>query len=61
MRGHVFLVLLLVVSVLAPLPANAQGRAMEFNIEVSRFDWLSNETVPMDAVSYTHLTLPTIA
>ena len=29
MRGHVFLVLLLVVSVLAPLPANAQGRAMD--------------------------------
>lgn len=47
-RTQVFLVLLLVVSVLAPLPANAQGRAMEFNIEVSRFDWLSNETIPMD-------------
>lgn len=48
MRAPVFLVLLLLASALAPLPTHANARAMEFNIEIERFDWLSNETVSMD-------------
>ena len=56
MRTQIFLTLLLVSSVLATIPANAQGRAIEFEVELTRYDWLSNETIP---VSYTHLTLPT--
>lgn len=48
MRSQLFLVVLMVSSLLVPLPAHADGRAIEFEIEVSRFDWLSSEIVPMD-------------
>ena len=48
MRAQILLTLLLVSSVFATMPANAQGRAIEFEVELSRYDWLSNETIPMD-------------
>lgn len=48
MRAQIILTLLLVSSVLATIPAHAQGRAIEFDVELSRYDWLSNETVPVD-------------
>ena len=48
MRVQIFLTLLLVSSVLATIPADAQARAIEFDVELTRYDWLSNETVPMD-------------
>lgn len=47
MRSQLFLAVLMVSSLLVPLPAHADGRAIEFDIEVPRFDWLSSETVPM--------------
>ena len=40
--------MLLVSSLFAALPAQANGRAIEFTAGISRYDWLSNETVPMD-------------
>ena len=48
MRTHFLLAMLLVSSLFAALPAQANGRAIEFTAEISRYDWLSNETVPMD-------------
>ena len=48
MRSQLFLAFLLVSSLLVAVPTQADGRAMEFDIELSRFDWLSNETVSMD-------------
>ena len=48
MRVQIVLVLLVVSSTLATIPAHAKARAMEFDVDVPRFDWLSNETVPMD-------------
>ena len=48
MRAQILLTLLLVSSVFATMPANAQGRAIEFDVELTRYDWLSNETISMD-------------
>jgi len=48
MRAQILLTLLLVSSVLVPMTGHAQGRAIEFDIEISHLDWLSNETIPMD-------------
>ncbi|RJU94326.1 MAG: hypothetical protein DWC00_06795, partial [Candidatus Poseidoniales archaeon] len=28
-------------------PVEADGRAIEFDVELTRYDWLSNETIPL--------------
>ncbi len=48
MRAQILLTLLLVSSIFATMPVKAQGRAIEFEVQLSRYDWLSNETIPMD-------------
>ena len=47
MRIQVFLVFLLMTSQVALSNAQAEGRAIEFDVELSRYDWLSNETIPI--------------
>ena len=34
--------------VFVPMSSHAQGRAIEFDIELPHLDWLSNETIPVD-------------
>ncbi len=48
MRTPLILVFLLLSCGLAPMTGEAGGRAIEFDVELSRYDWLSNETIPMD-------------
>ena len=47
MRIQVLLVFLLMTSQVALSNAQAEGRAIEFDVELSRYDWLSNETIPV--------------
>ena len=47
MRIQVLLVFLLMTSQVALSNAQAEGRAIEFDVELSRYDWLSNETIPI--------------
>ena len=47
MRIQVLLVFLLVASQVVVSPVEADGRAIEFDVELTRYDWLSNETIPV--------------
>ena len=48
MRSHGLLAVLMISSLFVTLPVHADARAIEFDAEISRYDWLSNETVLID-------------
>ena len=48
MRYHVLCAVLMISSLFVTIPVHAEARAIEFDAEISRYDWLSNETVLVD-------------